>query len=248
MGAGSARLAAIWRHPVKGVGAEPLESVPLTEDRPIPGDRAFAILTGEARDAGGWQRCVNFARGCYAPGLMAVTAETGERATTFRHPDLPEITLDPATEGARLVEWIAPLYPPARPQPRELIAAPATGMADVEFPSISILGTGSLDALSVAAGVPLDQRRFRGNLWIEVLAPFEEFDWVGRRIALGDAELEVVDRIGRCRATEANPATGARDVDTLRLLRDSFGHTDFGIYARVTRGGTIRAGDTPALL
>jgi hypothetical protein len=49
--------------------------------------------------------------------------------------------------------------------------------------------------------------------------------------------------IGRCRATGANPETGQQDADTMAALEGGFGHTDFGIYARVTRGGTVALGD-----
>ncbi|MHC9234648.1 MOSC domain-containing protein [Pseudooceanicola sp. 502str34] len=243
-----ARLAAIWRHPVKGVGAEPLTRTGLEAARPLPGDRAWAILTGEAQATGDWMPCRNFSRGCYAPRLMAVTADSHDDGRiTFRHPDQAPITLDPARDGGLLVEWIAPLYSDDRPAPRELVAAPAQGMTDADFPSVALLGRASLEALSAACGTALDERRFRGNLWIEGLEPFAEFDWVGRRLTLGGAELEVVERIGRCRATEANPETGTRDVNTLKALREHFGHTDFGVYARVIRGGEIALGDEVVL-
>jgi len=242
------RLAQIWRHPVKGVGAEPLQGAALAEGRPLPGDRAFAILTGEAEDTGAWQRCTNFARGCYGPGLMAVTARGDGARFTFSHPALDDLSVTLPDEGAALVDWIAPIYPAARPAPRELVTAPDIGMADVDFASISIMGLAALDALSAAAGQPMDKRRFRGNLWVEGLEPFEELDLVGRRLRIGTAELEVVQPIERCRATEANPDTGERDVDTLRVLRETFGHRDFGVAARVIRAGQIAAGDRVEVL
>ncbi len=50
-------------------------------------------------------------------------------------------------------------------------------------------------------------------------------------------------RCVRCNATTANPATGKRDVQVPALLKQRFGHVDFGIYAQVVRGGTVRRGD-----
>lgn len=244
----TARLGAIWRHPVKGIGAEPLSDTMLTPDRPVPGDRAWAMLTGDAEDTGTWQPCRNFARGCYGPALMAVTARTDGTQIHFTHPDRPDIALDPATDGDRLVDWIRPLYPAEQRTPKALIKAPPQGMSDASFPSIAILGRASLDALSEACGMAMDMRRFRGNLWLDGLAPFEELDWVGRRIRIGDAELRIEERIDRCRATEANPETGLRDVDTLRILRQVWGHIDFGVKAVVTKGGAVTLGDTAELL
>ena len=40
----TARLAHIFRHPVKSVGGEALDEVRLNEGQPLPGDRRFAVL------------------------------------------------------------------------------------------------------------------------------------------------------------------------------------------------------------
>lgn len=237
-------LAQIWRHPVKGVGAEMLGQVSLTPDRPLPLDRAWAILAAGQEDTGDWQKCSNFARGCYGPALMAVTCTVDGEQITFRHPDLPDLTVNPDVDGAALVSWVARIYDAERPAPHTVVKAPATGMADAKFPSVAILGRASLDALSEKAGHPMDPRRFRGNLWLDGLAPFEELDWVGRSLRIGDTELVVKERIDRCRATEVDPQTGARDTQTLQLLRQHWGHIDFGVKAVVTKGGDIALGDT----
>jgi uncharacterized protein YcbX len=107
---------------------------------------------------------------------------------------------------------------------------------------VSINSHATLGAVGEQAGETLSMHRWRGNLWIEGLAPWEEFDLVGRTLRVGSATLEVKERITRCKATMANPETGRRDVDTLAALR-TWGHQDFGIYAAVTGGGTIRTGD-----
>jgi uncharacterized protein YcbX len=117
-------------------------------------------------------------------------------------------------------------------------------MSDAPFASISVLNLASLRALGQKLGQQLDPRRFRGNLWLDGLAPWEEFDLVGKTLSIGTARLEIVERITRCRATEANPDTGARDANTLRALEDGWGHQDFGVYAMVRTGGPIAIGDT----
>ncbi|KIC15176.1 MOSC domain-containing protein [Leisingera sp. ANG-Vp] len=236
-------LAEIWRHPIKGIGAEPLEQVGLTAGAPMPLDRAWAVLTGTSQDTGAWQHCRNFARGCFGPELMAVTAETQGETLTLRHPKREDLTIDPRQDGARLIDWLSPLYPAERPQPHSLIQAPAGGMADAETPAVSIMSLSSLQALSEELGQPLDVRRFRGNLWLDGGTPFEEFSWIGQTLKLGALRLKVLDRIARCRATEANPDTGERDADTLKALRSQWGHTDFGILAEVLDTGELKRGD-----
>lgn len=237
------QLVQIWRYPVKAVGAEPLDRVALTPDRPLPLDRAWAVLAGDAQDTGGWQRCTNFARGCYGPGLMAVTAQTDGHMITFRHPDLPDVTLNPDTDGEKLVAWISRIYPPEQPRPQRVIAAPPeTGMADVSYASVSVCNMASLRALGDKLGRKLDLRRFRGNLWLDGLAPFEELAWEGQTLRIGAAELHVEEPISRCRSTEANPETGRRDTTPLIALRKGWGHIHFGVAARVVRGATIQPG------
>ena len=96
-------------------------------------------------------------------------------------------------------------------------------------------------------GQDLSPHRWRGNLWIDGLEPWAEFDWVGHEVRIGGAVLTVRDRTGRCLATHANPATGTRDAEVLPAL-DSFGHRDFSVLAEVTQRGTIRTGDPVEVL
>lgn len=238
------RLAQIWRHPIKGIGTETLDRVPLTPARPLPGDRAWALLTGDNVDTGAWQSCRNFARGCYGPELMAITARSlpGGRVH-LSHPTAGELELDPARDGEALVAWLAPLWPEERPALSSLIAAPEEGMSDAPYACLSIFGRASLGALSEACGTPLDPRRFRGNLMVSGLEPWEELDWPGRRLRIGEVELEVVERITRCRATQVNPETGKEDIQTLQVLRRTWGHIDFGVKAKVLTPGEIAVGD-----
>ena len=53
----------------------------------------------------------------------------------------------------------------------------------------------------------------------------------------------MIEPIGRCRATEANPETGRRDAATLAALEEALGRTDFGVYAIVRRAGRVAVGD-----
>jgi len=116
-------------------------------------------------------------------------------------------------------------------------------MTDAPEPWISILSDASRRALGQHAGLELDRRRFRGNLWIDDLPPWGEFDLVGREIAAGGARLRVTERIERCSATHADPLTGRRDVDLLALLERIGGHRDFGVFAEVVEGGPVAVGD-----
>jgi uncharacterized protein YcbX len=57
----------IWRHPIKGIGAERLDHVGLKIDRPLPMDRAWAVLEQGGESGEGWRACRNFVRGAKGP-------------------------------------------------------------------------------------------------------------------------------------------------------------------------------------
>ncbi|MEM9319848.1 MAG: MOSC domain-containing protein [Pseudomonadota bacterium] len=256
----TAHLAQIWRHPIKAIGAERLDSVRITPDRPLPLDRAWAVLQEGGETGEGWRNCRNFVRGAKGPSLMAVTSRVEMASQTMgpsdgnvmvtapttrlrlAHPDRPEILIDPARDGARLVEWLRPIYPENRPPPAELIRADMQGMTDAPYASVSILNMSSLRALGDKLGMQLDPRRFRGNLWVEGWAPWEEFDVVGKTLEIGGVAFDVVEPITRCRATESNPETGRPDAATLKTLEEGWGHMDFGVYAKAAGRGTVEVG------
>jgi uncharacterized protein YcbX len=242
----TARLAHIVRHPLKAIGREELDAVTLAPGSWLPFDRLWAVAHENAQLDGGWGRKANFLRGVTEPALMAVTArlDEAEERLTLDHPEAGRIAIRPDDPGetAILLDWLARLWPADLPAPTGIYRAAGAHLTDVPDPWVSINNHATLRAVGQRAGQELSMHRWRGNLWIEGLAPWEEFDLVGQTLRIGDATLEVRERITRCKATMANPETGQRDVDTLAALR-TWDHQDFGVYAAVTGGGTIRAGD-----
>ncbi len=87
--------------------------------------------------------------------------------------------------------------------------------------------------------IEVDPIRFRGNIYVDSWPAWYEFSLVGKVINIGNVKLEVVERIGRCKATSINPFTAQSDVNIPRMLRKGFGHTDMGVYCRVIESGTI---------
>jgi uncharacterized protein len=118
----------------------------------------------------------------------------------------------------------------------------------------SIISDGSLRELAQHAGVEtVDGRRFRMLIDLEDAEPHEEDTWIGHRIAIGDAVLQVTKPDARCAITTQGPETGTRDLDTLRTLIAYRGlregkHADFGVLADVAQPGRIRVGDPVTVL
>lgn len=245
------RLAHIFRHPIKAHGREALPSVALAEGCCLPFDRHWAVAHEAAMIMPGWNACMNFTRGAKTPALQAINAQFDEASgqITLTHPLREALTFAPDTaQGqADFLNWVAPLMAGGRAQPARLVKA-GRGMTDTDFESVSILNLSSNRALGQRLGVDLGLDRWRGNLWLDGLAPWEEFDLLGREIAIGDARLKIVEPIGRCRATMVDCATGRIDVNTLDALEEGYEHTNFGVYAVVTQAGTIREGDTAKVI
>jgi uncharacterized protein YcbX len=115
---------------------------------------------------------------------------------------------------------------------------------------LSLTGLASVADLGARHGRrDLDPRRFRMNLELDGLAPFEEEAWAGRLVRAGGALIRVLGQVPRCVATTRDPLTGDKDFDTLRaiaayrpLMTEPRG-VPFGMYAEVERPGRVALGD-----
>ena len=239
-------VAHIWRHPIKSHGREALERVTLTQGSTMPWDRVWAVAHEQARtDGSNWAPRANFSRGSKAPALMAISArlDETERQITLTHPDRSPITFRPDDDPAEFLAWVRPLMPADRAASARIVSVPNRGMTDTDYPSISLVNTASNQAVAQHLGQDLSMRRWRGNFCIDGLAPWQEFEWIGKRLRIGSVVLMVRERIVRCLAAAANPDTGYRDADTLGALKHGWGHTDFGVYAEVMSSGDVALGD-----
>jgi hypothetical protein len=243
-------LAHIFRHPIKAHGREALASVLLSAGECLPWDRRWAVAQEAAKIVPGWNSCVLFSRGAKSPQLMAITCALDEATGTvvLDHPQAGRLSFRPDDPGdlPAFLAWAAPLVTPGRLPPVG-IARHEGGMTDNPVPTVSILSMASLADLSKRMGMDLSIHRWRANFWIDGADPWAEFGWIGQKLVLGGAVLEVCERIGRCKATGVNPQTGVPEGDTLAALEDNFGHTDFGVFARVVQGGQVTVGDTWSL-
>ncbi|HLQ19181.1 MAG TPA: MOSC domain-containing protein [Tabrizicola sp.] len=237
------------RHPIKSAGYEDVAEAVLSVGAAFPFDRVWAVAHAAARltSPPGWAPKLQFLRGWGSPDLMAIscTSDTKAETVTLSHPRRPSESFHPddPVDAARLIDWLRPLWPGNRPEPSRVIRVPGTALTDQDQPFVSINSVSSLAELSARMGQELSPHRFRGNIWVDGWAPMAELDLVGREITVGGARLRVEEPIGRCRATGANPETGAQDADTLGALEATYGHTDFGVFARVIDGGRIAVND-----
>jgi uncharacterized protein YcbX len=244
------KVTVLYRHPIKSHGREELTTVQLVKGCSMPFDRLWAVAHDQSKaDESEWAACANFSRGSKAPSLMAVnvTLDENTELVTLSHPDRPTISLHPETDAKALIAWVMPLVPQDRALPDRVLRLDERGFTDTPFASISLCNTASHAAVESLTMTPLSPLRWRGNIWFNGDTPWEEFEWIGRDLRLGNAILRIKERAVRCDATKANPETGERDIDTLRTL-NILGHQDFGVYASVIANGTVAVGDKLELI
>jgi MOSC domain-containing protein len=137
-----------------------------------------------------------------------------------------------------------------------LVQAVAPGDAVDRGPaSVTVLSTGSLEALRSEAGIdePVDPRRFRMLFGIEGVGPHEEDSWLGRQVRIGDAAVVLGGNVGRCIVTSRHPETGVRNLPTLDVLAEYRAEVEtterlpFGVWGRVSEPGVVRLGDAVEL-
>lgn len=249
------RIAQIFRYPVKGLSPEPKDSVDLTTGREIPGDRAYAIAHGST--------VFDPARPQHLPKdkfLMLMRNEKLAALRTRYNDATSELIVERNGKvvargrldqpvGRQMLEqfFAAYLRDEVRGSPR-IVRAEGHTFSDVPLACLSLINISSVRELERVMGRHIDPLRFRGNLYFDTGMPWQEFDWVGKRIVIQGAGssvvLEGVERITRCAATNVDPETGARDLNVPKTLQRAFGHADLGIYAKVVEGGRIAVRDS----
>jgi uncharacterized protein YcbX len=116
--------------------------------------------------------------------------------------------------------------------------------------TVSIASTASARELARVSGSErgLDSRRFRMLLEVDGCGAHEEDSWIGGRVRVGGAVVEVTRPVARCVITTLHPDTGRKDLDTLKVITGYRGlrdgrKIDFGVYGEVVEPGTVRVGD-----
>jgi uncharacterized protein YcbX len=107
---------------------------------------------------------------------------------------------------------------------------------------ISVVGQGTIDAVSTAHGRLVETARFRPNIVIDT---GREGDWMDKCLIFGDAEtgprLRVNKPIDRCAFITVDPATAIRDPKLLRTVVENFDN-HVGAYCVPERLGLLNVG------
>ena len=168
----------IHRHPLKGWTPESLPAVSLKPGGGLPYDRHFAFTSGRREEApkqGGWVQARTFLQltvfpelaafrcALNADGVLSISAPDGSRA---------EARVGAPESFAEANSFIQSHFEPGPfGAPYLVEQAPGHGHWDFTDTQVSIINLATVRAIAEAVGQPLERERFRGNLYIDGLAP-----------------------------------------------------------------------------
>ncbi len=259
------KVAALYRYPVKGFGAEERRSLRLHENGRIAGDRVLGFRFASAAAAdGAWGTKHEFVALVNTPGLALLDLAYDPRALRLRISSRGRVLAEAGLDGAgreRLAAAVQAfvlqlqLNPLAAEPARLPIRLVGDGLTpryqDKEAGHVTLHGRASVQAAAAAAGVSeLSELRFRSNIALEGLQPWEEQGWIGRRLRIGAVEFRAVEPKTRCLATHANPRSGQRDVPMMASLLKAFPaeKPTLAIALLPLGGGTLQLGDEVELI
>ena len=89
----------------------------------------------------------------------------------------------------------------------------------------------------------IDHERFRGNIYIENVDPWNEFKWINKTISVNNCLFKVLKKFPRCSATNLMLNSDKVDINIPKKLRQIFGHIDLGVYLKPLTDGMININD-----
>jgi uncharacterized protein YcbX len=248
-----ARIASLYRYPVKGLSPEPLKDVTLGVGQTLPADRRYAIENGpsgfDPADPK-WMVKAHFLMLMRDEWLAALQTrfDDASHVLTIRQNGAVAAKGDLETAAGRtaIEQFLAGRFAGQIKGPPKVLTSPGHSFSDLARKVVSIINLASLRAIENMVDHPVHPLRFRANLYVEGWPAWHEMELLDRTLAIGDVRLKVVKRITRCAATNVDPDTAARDLEIPQALMRRLGHNECGIYAEVVEGGDIAVGDAIA--
>lgn len=226
------RVNQLWRYPVKSMRGEVLSSARF-ERGGIPFDRRFALLddTPESTRRGKPTTATQY------PAMLGYGASVADGLVVVSLPDGDVMDVTQPAVAARLAEETG----------LRLALCDEPGGANHDEADVLVINEASVRQFALEWGRPIDLRRFRANVVVGGESPFEEESWVGRKLRVGGAVLDVASSCVRCSITTVDPETLVSDPSFLKSMAQLH-RASFGVYCSVFQPGDAGLGDTCELL
>ena len=247
----------ITKYPIKGLSGQNLESVFLEQNQVLPGDREFAFARSNVKfnpEEPVYLKKSNF--------LALVKEEKLARLKTEFNSSTQQLKIKidgknvfnenlANEENIRKVECFFQNFlnfskeekPTLVRGIEEKTSLLKHSFSDLPDKAISILNLKSIQDFESKLGRQISPLRFRANILINGNQPWEEFNWIGKKVTIGTSVLKIFKRTQRCAATNVNPDSAERDINLPNEIKNHYGHFDLGVYAQVIKSGLISIND-----
>ncbi len=222
-------VAALTRYPVKSVVGEDLDEVRVDE-RGLDGDRLWAVRDPDGK-LGSGKSSRRFRK---MDGLLALSASYDGPTPVVAFPDGRSVRGDDPAIHQELSRHVG----------RDVRLAREDDVPHFDEAALHLLTTSSLARITRDYGSTVDPRRARANVLVDngTDPRFDEQDWVGRTLTIGDVVLEVLRPMVRC-VMVTMPQVDLPEERGLLARIGEVNETSLGLVAEVVRPGRLRVGD-----
>ncbi|MEA2837192.1 MAG: uncharacterized protein QOD89_1742 [Bradyrhizobium sp.] len=125
----------------------------------------------------------------------------------------------------------------------QLVRMSQQGSQELALFPVHLVSLQSLAEVNRRLSKPISELRFRPNIVVQGVVPFEEDRWAN--LSIERVHMRVVDLTDRCSVPNIDPESGETSIEPLKTLagfrRNGTGVT-FGLYARPTAAGFLQVG------
>jgi hypothetical protein len=196
----SAKIAGIYRYPVKGLTPEPLPRAALSAGQTLVSDRRYAIENGPSGFDPAepkWLPKPHFLmlqRDEWLASLATHFDDESHVLTIRRDGEIAaQGDLETAAGRAAIEQFFARSFAGEIKGPPKVLTSPGHSFSDVARKVVSIINLASLRAIENLVDHPVHPLRFRANLYVEGWPAWREFDLLDGTLAIGEARLRIVN-------------------------------------------------------
>jgi len=255
------KVESLWRYPVKSMRGEELEEA-FAGYPGVYGDRLFAFRSSASPKgfpyftAREQRRLLQYRPRFRYPDKAARPVNLTEADKMGAGPlsaDISELMVDIETpEGKTLAIDDPVLIKMLRSDidEKHQLTLMRSHRAMTDCRPVSIFSLQSARQLEEETGVPIDKRRFRANVYVDLTSGggFAENDFVGRSLRIGPkVVVRILERDARCMMITLDPDTGEKSPAILKQVAQA--HDGMaGVYGAVMVEGMLHKGDLIELL
>ena len=256
----SATISSINYCPVKSVSFQTIDKCEIKKNIGIIGDRIFAFTKGldleqtklfeksPAERKGKWNKVLTLKNSSVLNKYNFLFKEN-KLTLTFKDKKILTINVNELSERQLLSNKIVELENSLK-EPIALIKNEESPFFDTSISSkvdfinsVSLLNIQSINDFQKKIDKKVEISRFRGNICIDGIKPWEEQEWVGKIIKINNVSFKVEKKIPRCVAINLKPQTDDNSLNLLQALKKTYNHFDMGIYLSALDDGKIEVGN-----